>query len=514
MNESASKVAGLYKGLSYGDQYGTSIILTIVLLVSLFLTYAYFKSKINSQPIRDNWPKYRCNPDVIPFAGMINKPEGETVNSYTQKNFNYCLNEMVKPITEKAVNPLDYLMTGLMSVFSVISKSISNIRNMIKNMRSRLAKMVRNIYQRILKLIIPIQEMMIRTKDLFAKSIAILKVGLETAMGAYLTLKSSMGVMVSAGAWSLIIGAVVLVGLYGLFIAAILFFPWTLWYVVGAIATFTAAYITIMVMVLIIISFMRSVMEISPNLRVAPPPKKPARPSSCFDRHTVLQMEDGTQKTIADVVVGDVLCDGGRVTATFELDSFFQQMYTIDDVIVSGTHKIRHGGEWVFVKNHPDAREIDMREYADPRLYNLNTATKQIPVNSCVFCDWDEISDKEERILRNAIDVAAPILDGKDKSFIHEYFDGGFTKNALVDMVDDSQKRIQDVRIADKVRGGGVVYGIVKIDKNGLVETSHHLENPDETQLFHLLVQGTTSQFAVNGECVYDYNHYIDSVHS
>ena len=57
MNESAGKVIKLYKGLTYSDEYGTSIVITIIFVITLFLVYAYFKTKMNSQPIKDNWAK-------------------------------------------------------------------------------------------------------------------------------------------------------------------------------------------------------------------------------------------------------------------------------------------------------------------------------------------------------------------------------------------------------------------------------------------------------------------------
>ena len=516
MNESAAKVAGLYKGLTYYDQYGGSVVIVVILIIILFLIYSYFKSNINSQPIRDNWPKYRCRPDVIPFAGMINKPDGETSLGYTQKNFNYCLNEMVKPITLKAVNPIDYLMNGLMKVFSIISRAIEYIRSLIAKMRTRMAKIVKNIFQRILAMLIPIQEMMIRTKDLFGKSIAILKVGLETAVGAYVTLKSSMGVFVTIGAWSLIIGAIVLVALFALFIAAVLFFPWTLGYVLFMIASFTAAYLVIMVFVLIIITFMESVMEVRPNLQVAPPPKKPPPPATCFDPNTIITLVNGTQKKIKDVVVGDILHDKGKVTATFVLNSFTQPMYNLSDIIVSGSHKVKIGDDWVCVKDHPDAIELE-DEYNEPYVYNLNTTTKKIIINGQTFCDWDEISDDICLKLISAItsdlndDLKKSILRRSDKSFIHKYFDGGFEDTSNVNMVNGTSKNIKEIKVSDMLSTGGTVYGLVKI-KRPDIYTSEHLDNPDATELYHLLVHGNTNKFVVNNHKVFDYNNYIESV--
>lgn len=525
MNESAAKVVKLYKGLTYSDEYGTSIVITIIFVITLFVVYSYFKTKMNSQPIRDNWAKNRCRPDVLPFAGMLNAPEGVSQFDYTQKNFNFCLQELVKPIAKQAVNPIDYLMKGIMQIFTIIDKIIVFIRKMISKIRDSLMAMIRDIWQRILKFLIPIQEMMIRTMDMFNKSIAILKVGLETMVGGYITLKSGMGVMVTFAALSLIIGAVVLVVLYGLFIAAILFFPWTLGYILFLIAIITAVYITVMVLTLIIINFMDNVMEVRPELAVAPPPSKPP-PPSCFDQDTPIKLKDGSIKIIKDVKVNDILEDGGKVTAVFKLSAYHQKMFTVDDIIVSGAHSIKHNDEWVKVKDYPLAKQM-FSDYAKLYLYNLNTTTKNIPIQGKTFCDWDEITPEIERKLWSSVGevVCVDIVredirkyahsKNKDKSYIHKYFDGGFNKNGLINMSKNRSKPISMVKIGDKLNNGGVVYGIVRIDKQDIIWSTspESLEKTEEDEiLYHLLVHSDTHEFEINGTKVPDYNDYLDSL--
>ena len=531
MNESANKVIRIYKGLTYSDQYGTSIAITIFFVITLFVVYSYFKTKINAQPIRDNWAKNRCRPEVLPFAGSLNAPEGESQLEYTQRNFNFCIQELVKPIAKTAVNPIDYLMAGIMKIFTIIDKIIVFIRKMISKIRDSLMAIIRDIWQRILKFLIPIQEIMIRQMDMFQKSIAIMKIALETMMGGYITLKSGMGVMVTNAAWGLIIGAIVLVILYGMFIAAILFFPWTLGFILFAIAIITAVYITVMVLIVIIINFMDNVMEIRPNLEVAPPPKKPP-PPSCFDPDTEIKLENGTIKNIKDIQIGDILEDGGIVTATIKLSSQNQDMFIVNGVVVSGGHSIKHNNKLVKIKDYSEAKPLT-ENYSNLYIYNLNTTTKEIPINGMIFCDWDEITPEVETKLWNALSKVSSLKvvrqdvkkytssKRKDKSFIHKYFDGGFSKNSSVKMFGNRCKGISTIKIGDRTANGGVVYGIVKIDKYGVSSLnnsdssllSDSLENPEDTGvLYHLLISGNNSEFEVNGISVPDYNNYIDSV--
>ena len=52
-------------------------------------------------------------------------------------------------------------------------------------------------------------------------------------------------------------------------------------------------------------------------------------------------------------------------------------MYRLGNVVVSGTHQVKHKDEWVFVQNHPDAIEIPKNEFEDEFIYCLNTTISQ-----------------------------------------------------------------------------------------------------------------------------------------
>ena len=88
-SESYENITKLYKNLTYFDQYSNSVIGFIIVNILFFLALSYCYVMINAQPIINDWPNKRCSPMVIPFAGMINRPEGVTVSDFTQQNFNY-----------------------------------------------------------------------------------------------------------------------------------------------------------------------------------------------------------------------------------------------------------------------------------------------------------------------------------------------------------------------------------------------------------------------------------------
>ena len=68
--------------------------------------------------------------------------------------------------------------------------------------------------------------------------------------------------------------------------------------------------------------------------------------------------------------MGDILEDGGIVTATFKLNSQNQDMYLVKNIIVSGGHSIKHNGKLVKIKDYSEA-EVLKENYTNLYLYNL-----------------------------------------------------------------------------------------------------------------------------------------------
>ena len=511
-----SKISGLYKNLSYTDIYGTSIVIFIVLLIILMGVYGYFKAKINQEPIRNNWAKHRCDPLVIPTAGFIYKPEGKTALAYTGENFQYCLNKMLRPLSSRFTSPFDYLIKGLMAVFAKIRAAIALIRTKIAYIRSKFSAMAKDIYHRLAGFLVPVQEIFIRIRDLFGKVNAILKMGLQSAYGVYMTLQAFVGVVATSSAVALIAGAGVLIALYAGFLLAFFFAPPLAAYILTLAATYTVFYITVMVILVIIIVFMKRVLDVSPNLRVSPPPKGPPPPPKCFDEDTELVLHDNTLTTIGEVNVGDVLQDGSVVTAKLLLDAGEEDMYDLYGVKVSGTHSILFNNEWTLVSKHPCAKKL--MDYTRPYIYCLNTTSKRIIIHGIVFADWDEVFGNLEAKLRDT-DKDTRIMNNGSFNFIHECFDGGFGDYVHVDMINGSTKPISNIMPGDILKNGVKVYGIVAVERgmikcrNNIVDTRPpgHLDNTTiHTPLRHLVTD--KGFFFAEGKKYSDYNHYMNDI--
>lgn len=511
--ESAHKVKKLYKNLTYFDQYGTSIILCIILLTILFWVHGYYTIMANVQPIKDNWVKRRCDPKVIPFAGLINKPDNQTATEFTQDNFTQCVQDMLKPVTQKAVSPFDYMTRSFLAVFGVIIAAFQRVREMSSVLRDQFAVIAENIMGRLINFIVPIQQIVMAIKDSMAKVVGVMQTSINTGVGLLFAIKSLLGVIVTSAIQVLLILLAVLIALIIIMVIVFFFLPGYFFYVAGLVGTYSTFYMTIVGLLMFIIAFLQINLGIQ---QVGVIPGLPDVPRLCFDGNTQVLLLNQTYKNICEIQVGDVLSDGGIVTAKMQLNAHCVDMYDLNGVIVSAKHRVKYNDKWVHVSDHPSAKLLF--EYNQPHIYCMNTTTKQFIINNMTFIDWDEIFEHENIVLSNIFHSEYDILPGESLDYIHKYYDGGFEADVEILLNNGEILPINKICVGSILSGDVHVHGIVVIDKTMIEnktniyknkEGVHNLEE-SSTKLYHLLTD--KGYFYVDETKFPDYNNYIDSL--
>jgi len=526
------KINKIYENLTYFDQYGSSVIIFIILTIILFMIYSYTVVMLQIQPIKDDWQNQRCNPKVIPFVSLINKPNNKTANEYTQENFIYCTQTILTKMSSFALQPLTFLTAKLNLLFGNLSQDVQAGRNMFDNIRNNVNNIVQEIMGRILNFVVPLQQLIIGMKDVIAKTQAILITGLFTSLGTYFTLKALLGSIVQF-IINILIALVVT-------ILVMWIFPFT-W---GVAASMTAIFIAISIPLAIIVIFMSSVLHIHSNSI----PKVPSKPRLCFDENTLLRMKDGTTKPMYEINVGDKLEYDIEVTTKIKVLNNSTMMYNLYGVTVSDSHVVYYNGSWIQVMNHPDA--ILIEDYDKPYLYCLNTSIKKIFINGVIFSDWDDLYELDTH---NTINEFIKMEIIKDINYkikdidIHKYLDYGFSGETKLKLFNGDIKKIKDIKIGDILEKGENVYGLVEIngsnthnhveynlgnnlngpiigsynimfsiDDSGICHTSNldktykKMLLTNETKLYHLLTY--SGIFHINNITIYDYNAPLDLI--
>jgi hypothetical protein len=512
-DDKINKLNKLYDNLSYFDLYGNSVLLFFILTIFVFTVHLYCIVMKSAKEIKEDWVNQRCNPRVMPFVGFINKPEGMSIAEFTASNFNYCIQDVLISITGYAVQPFTYLTSALTSVLDGIKNSIKVIREFLSNLRNKFSIIAQNMLDRLLNIMIPLQQIFITFKSIVSKTEGILTACLYTSLGTYYTLKSLLGAILQLLVEILIALVIVIAGLW------ILPFTWP------AALTMTSVFLAISIPLAIMVVFMTQVLHIQTD---ALPHLSQPKVSSCFDKNTLLKMNDGTTKTIEMIKVGDILENNNLVTAKLQLNGKGAQMYNINGVIVSETHTLKHQDKWISVKMYPE--KIPIENYNEPYIYCLNTTSKEIIINNKIFIDWDELYDETlVKILNTPISNSVNSEKIRLKENIHKILDTGFKKNTLI-LKDEKLTPIENIKVGDKIsKGNGngydIVYGIVhilnkkesnkinnkfskNISNNFDYTYSEDLELISEDKLFHLLTY--SSKFTINDKVIDDYNSLID----
>jgi hypothetical protein len=359
------------------------------------------------------------------------------------------------------------MLDSLSQVFSRMSDSIQQTREITNNLRNNFRKFAEDIMSRILNVMIPIQTMFIALMDLFQKTQGVMTGGLYTMLGSYLTLQSLMGAILELIIKVLVALVIIIVGLW------VLPFTWP------AAAATTSVFLAISIPLAIIIYFMTEVLHIKssaiPKLR-------------CFDRKTRFYLLDGTFKHIDELKINDVLYDGSMITAKIQVTAKDLTMYNLKGIIVSESHIVNHYGNWIPVRDHPLA--IKIRDYNEPYLYCLNTSRKTIILNGITFTDWDEIYDDN-------LEFVLKYTYGKN---IARMLDKGY-KNDTKIMLTNEEKYLKDIKIGDILSTGGIVYGLVELNNSNL---------GNKEKMYNLLV--SNGIFKVGTTTYPDYNENIDSI--
>jgi hypothetical protein len=482
----SSQINKLYQNLTYMDYYGGSVFVFVMVTLVVLLVVGFCHTMKEAEQIRADWVNQRCSPFVIPFAGFINKNPDQGVLEFTESNFQYCIQNITQQLTSYAVEPITFLTSTLTVMYQTLANNFNDIRNIISNVRSNIANIYVEIYGRIANIMIPYQVIMIKLMDVFHKINGILTAGLYTVFGAYMALQSLIGVIIKVIIFFLIIAAGVIVAAW----IAMFFSPALLATFLYPVIAATATFAVVAAMITTVIVISNETLHMNNQSKV---PGVPSRPS-CFAPETMVRMQDGSQRCISELEVGDVLWPTNRVTARLVLDGRGSTMYQIGSVVVSGSHRVRgETGKWVYVKDDPRAKRIDR---VCPLLYCLNTESKRIELGDetkLLFCDWDEIFEEEERKLFRYM----PRTKQK-REYIGMYFDAGWPVDTMLLMKNGVRKPIQEVQVGDVLERNVVVEGIVQLGDNTL-----------GVAMYNLLTN--QQHYYVNEEKYADYNSCIES---
>lgn len=424
-------INNLYDKTGYLARYGSDLYITIIVIVLFFIAISYYQIMIRIQPIKADWVKQRCNPAVIPFAGMIYKPKGKTTFEATSDNFAQCTQTTLQNISGYALQPFTYMVSLINEVFEELANSAQAIRAQINNVRDSVEGVGTDVMGRSLNILSPVQQMLVSTKSAFGKTAGIGTATIYSLYAAFLALKALIGSIIQ-----FII--VILVGL-----AAAVILLWIIPFTWPVAAIGTAIFVTFAaIMSYILIVYSRS-MHGRTNSKI---PSKP----SCLDEDTELLFQDGTIKKVKNIVVEDfgknLIC-GSTLLGMVESSSTGHNFYNVDGIIVTGSHRLiqrdisgieRHIriDQLNFPKVNYDSRKRQT-------LYCPITDTGRFKLNGLYWADWIDLESKDISILSRYYQCENTRLA------VNKRVCSGVSCDTKIDLYNKTKMPISDIKVND-----------------------------------------------------------------
>jgi len=132
-------------------------IVTVILVAVLVLLFT-----IGSiQEIAKNWPRYRCNPAFMPFAG--------TLGYDVQENFQFCLNSVFKTKAGEIFAPIYGLLGNFTNIVMLMVDTTLGIRKLFSNFFLSTNSFIRNVRDRIQGLLFQIRLTFMKMQNLMGR---------------------------------------------------------------------------------------------------------------------------------------------------------------------------------------------------------------------------------------------------------------------------------------------------------------------------------------------------------
>ena len=204
----------LYGDNTFSGRYGIDI-MKVCLVIFLFMcAVTYFQIQIRLNEVKQDWPKYRCRPDVMPFAGWINAPEGTDPMEYTKQNFTECSSNITKGVFDKPMVMVYAGFNVVMKIFKNILDVIEKLRLFLNKIRDTIKDLFLAIFNRIQNVIIPVQVMIIKMIDFFEKIKGILATFLLTFVGVLWSFYSLIGSVYELMIIILVVMVIIIIALW------------------------------------------------------------------------------------------------------------------------------------------------------------------------------------------------------------------------------------------------------------------------------------------------------------
>lgn len=357
------------------------ILLTFGLTFALGLTIA----GLERDGVMNNWDSRRCDFPVM-AAAMFFKPESDprASSKFAQDNFSFCMKSYIDKFMNLLMTPVTVLFDKQVNLAGSAVDMVNTVRKLAATMYAEFSKYLTKFFgefnRSVYEISRIIQYLRMAMQRANAMTMSMVYTGITMFRGMINTIQFIMKVI-------LIICGIMLAIIIILIFVLFPFIPMIL-AVLGAIVA------TVLSLTMIIGGSLAT--EASNSMG-----------GFCFSETSeIIVKENNKEKTksVKDIKIGDELGSNcGKVTAIILMNGKDVELYSINGIIVSGSHLVLGlDNQWKSVSTDERAKKVDNTSNI---LYCFNTTTHTIPVfspelqeisNPIMFRDWEEFDDNDQ----------------------------------------------------------------------------------------------------------------------
>ena len=140
------------------------MLLFLIILSILFTGFVLLLGSSSTKEIADNWPKYRCAPTVMPFAGFYGHD--------TAENFQFCLKNIFQGQADSLLGPFTGILGTFIGTLSTLIQSANSMRMQMATLVGGVTNITKDFQDRITQIMFRIQITTTRMKMLMSRMFA------------------------------------------------------------------------------------------------------------------------------------------------------------------------------------------------------------------------------------------------------------------------------------------------------------------------------------------------------
>jgi len=399
-----------------------------ILTIIIFIILIFFILRIN---LKHYFSKNKNSHITLLFESIINL-DGTKIISFISSIFKEIAKDLTKVVFYEINSTMDHLVVlnnVLVKITSILNFSNLNFLNHFDGLKNSISNSVLPIFRGLFKI-----------KNIFKKISGILATVLFTLLSSVMTSSALMGAFVQI--------------ITALLVMAIPFIILSFFFNLPFAIVLSALYVAVAIPMIMVAVETGKIYDLTSPSRNYKSSKLSSKAPHCFHKDTTIQTKCGIKK-IKDLTINDYVKVNDnyvKITGLTKHCGKDEKFYNINGILVTGKHPIKYNNKWIYVCNHPNAKETNINE---KYVYCLTTKEKIFQVKKEIFLDWDEFNEEAEK--RTNI----------KKSDV-DYFTSYLEENTLVKLNDNSLKKLKNIEIGDILCNNNKVVGKINLGNKQL----------------------------------------------